>query len=583
MDQGKFGTCVAHAFAQALCEGLKQKYGIACNPDDILSKVTALCPCFYGSDTAKIVEEWNARYGEDGASIVDTSRTWRYNVKVEARMIENLDAACFEMKMAEYMKMRMTCTIRTDEEGHNLHSVALVACMPDGKKMQALNSWGPKELHVLVDAKNFCFAMTFDPTITRAHQGDTTMPRTRMDWPYKTRKEALPSEAAKWLVDMNDGVAATALCTSALYKRGAEAGKILDELVKKDTRKAIAVMDAIKTRKEGAVLVEKMEDCTAARLFHEMGASKAAATMSHMDKKKAGAVLKEIHKATEGAVVKEMNKATEVLENSEMCPNAAAEVLFELDTSEAARFLDQIPASRSALLVRNMGIKRAEEVMAKMTQATRVREEMGASAHDNEFPASCHLNGQDSSAITYLDIDLVGEAGDAQALALKLLREKLQDTEYQHFVVVRYRSTGVDKYLYAATRVFAQKLQRIVLDVQDVKSKGQSWKGESLGKLVASAKKKGEELSGKTYPQVQAEMALISDTMNLSEKVLTRVVNEAKAALQQSPSGGEAGSESSAKRPNLRPLPAWLQTQPAGATAAAKETEVVGTKRKAED
>ena len=36
MNQGKFGTCVAYAFAAALSQGLLNKYGVAANPTFIV-------------------------------------------------------------------------------------------------------------------------------------------------------------------------------------------------------------------------------------------------------------------------------------------------------------------------------------------------------------------------------------------------------------------------------------------------------------------------------------------------------------------------------------------------------------------
>jgi hypothetical protein len=41
LNQGLFGTCTAHALAQALATGLQVKYGVPCRPDVIVEKVEA--------------------------------------------------------------------------------------------------------------------------------------------------------------------------------------------------------------------------------------------------------------------------------------------------------------------------------------------------------------------------------------------------------------------------------------------------------------------------------------------------------------------------------------------------------------
>jgi hypothetical protein len=482
-----------------------------------------------GHDPAKIVEEWNARHKEDGASIEDIARKCRYNVVVDARKIEDFDAACFEMKMAEYMKMFMTCKMKTDTAGHEYHSVALIACMPSGKELQALNSWGPRNVHMEVSDKNFVYAMTFDVRITRV--GDKAKSFKTENF-YKERKRNLPSEAARWLLEMNASTAASVLRRSDTSGMPG-AGAILDAIVEKDLCAALHMLDSINT-KEASRLMCKMQDNAAKMLLDKMGVVKAVAAMNDMESKKAGAVLEK------------MDNPEEIIEG--MCANAAARVLSESSNSWAARLLDQIPVKRAAVVLREMGNCKANDVLRKIGASERVQEEMDRIAHDNGFPASCQLDEKASSAIRYLEVDLA-RFGRCQGRALELLRKASQDKDYRHFVLVGYVA-GKD-YCFAATRTCAEKLQSIAWEIQDAKHKGQCWKGESLGTLIHNARDEGTKL-GKTYAQVQAEMALISDDMLISwVDGVERKLKEAQAATLPIDLTGEV--QSMTPKPDIRP------------------------------
>ena len=163
-----------------------------------------------------------------------------------------------------------------------------------------------------------------------------------------------------------------------------------------------------------------------------------------------------------------------------------------------------------------MGNCKANDVLPEIGALERVQEEMDKIAHNNGFTASCQLDEKDSSAIRCLEVDLA-KFGRSQGYPLELLRKASQDKDYRHFVVVGYRAgkdAGKD-YSFAATRTCAEKLQSIVLEIQDAKHEGQCWKGESLGTLIHNTRNEGTKL-GKTYAQVQAEIALISDDMLIS-------------------------------------------------------------------
>ena len=148
LNQGSFGTCVAYAFAQALQTGLMGKYGVPVNAAELVATVKALCPCWNGHDTERMVEEWNKVHKKENAAIEDVDKKRRYNVRMTSRQVRDFEEAYCETESAENLKMYLLCTIKTNEDGHERHALALAGVfVSEGgeKKMQALNSWGSNE------------------------------------------------------------------------------------------------------------------------------------------------------------------------------------------------------------------------------------------------------------------------------------------------------------------------------------------------------------------------------------------------------------------------------------------------------
>jgi len=172
LNQGHFGTCVAHAFAQALIRGLWWKYNIPCDASTFVTTVKARCPCWNGHRTEQMPRDWNVKHAEEGAAIENVDKTCRYNVRVEFREIHSFEEARCEMQRAEILGMYMPCTITTSADGHNRHSVALTQCYKGTDEMCAVNRWGAKELHLDVTRQNFKLAITFDTIITAATGGN---------------------------------------------------------------------------------------------------------------------------------------------------------------------------------------------------------------------------------------------------------------------------------------------------------------------------------------------------------------------------------------------------------------------------
>jgi len=323
VGMGKHGASAAHAFAHALAMGIQTKFGVACDPKEIVVRVEALCPGWAGHDAEAIVHEWNAKHLEDGASIEDVNHSRRYAVRVEARRVEEFATAYFAMRTAEFLKMPMTCAIRTGAQGDGSGAVALVACMPGGQELQAVNIWSADKVHLSVNAENLSYAMTFDPTITRVSPAGDGMQASQIDEFYKRRKEQLPTKAAKWLADMGAGIASSSLQVTF---DPSEAGGILNRMSALDISYAARVLDLMDAR-TAAEIINKMEYdkiCHAAEMLYEMEDIKAAQVLIEMDS------------------------------ISIMGSSKAAAVLANFDISYAAKVLDLIDVSKAAGMLKNM-------------------------------------------------------------------------------------------------------------------------------------------------------------------------------------------------------------------------------------
>ena len=161
---------MAYAFSSALAQGLLEKYSVVCDAELVVEKVKALCPAWDGHWIDKMAQEWNDKHAESGASIEDTDKSFRYNVKIDFKMIESFTEANEEMKLVDKLRIYMPCTISTNINGHALHAVVLEKRV-SSETMEARNSWGAKQAFVEVSSANFRSAITFDPIITAATRG----------------------------------------------------------------------------------------------------------------------------------------------------------------------------------------------------------------------------------------------------------------------------------------------------------------------------------------------------------------------------------------------------------------------------
>jgi len=167
LNQGGHGTCVGYAVSLVMTTALHEIHGIACDPEKLVEKVKALCPCWEGHETERMLGQWNKKHAKPGAAIEDVDQRQRYNVMVQYTKITSFEEARTEMERQEALKLLMPCTISTGQQGHKLHAVALRGTAPGGK-MEAVNSWGANQSLLEITPANFCYAIRFDPVITAA-------------------------------------------------------------------------------------------------------------------------------------------------------------------------------------------------------------------------------------------------------------------------------------------------------------------------------------------------------------------------------------------------------------------------------
>ena len=159
MNQGSQRTCCAYAFSHSLSQGLLSKYAKATNPQDIVSMIKALCPCWEGHHVERMAAEWNKKHTQDGAQIERLDNKERFRVKLNFQKIENFDEAYRNMEISQAREMYMPCIMQTAPQDHKLHAVALTACIEEGK-MEAFNSHGARDPFLQVTRENFVCCMT---------------------------------------------------------------------------------------------------------------------------------------------------------------------------------------------------------------------------------------------------------------------------------------------------------------------------------------------------------------------------------------------------------------------------------------
>jgi hypothetical protein len=171
LNQGAFGTCVAHAFAVALWYNVREKYGIALSLNRLLGVVLANLPAsaWNGDGLRDAVQRWNQR----GRYVFDTDNKRYYRVRVTYRRLDGIEAAYAEAKRVNGRMLILACiTVRGGS-----HAVAIDRVLTAGFQMRTCNSWGSTEPHLLVTKDNFKYAYTIETHI----DGLLTLTRSYLD------------------------------------------------------------------------------------------------------------------------------------------------------------------------------------------------------------------------------------------------------------------------------------------------------------------------------------------------------------------------------------------------------------------
>jgi hypothetical protein len=177
LNQGSFGTCVGHAFAKCLVDGVLGKYAVPLQIESVLAQVKASCPCWEGTHLEQLSNEWNDNVATNShLYFPDVDNACRYRVRVGVRRIDTIEEAYAETQKIEGVLLLLVC-IATKTDGHGLHAVAVdkpyknscKACRPN--EMRALNSWGATQTFMEVTPANFRYAVALDPLIIEKKKG----------------------------------------------------------------------------------------------------------------------------------------------------------------------------------------------------------------------------------------------------------------------------------------------------------------------------------------------------------------------------------------------------------------------------
>ena len=170
LNQGGFGTCVGHAFAKALTDGLLGKYGVPINVQDILGAAKLKGDCWEGTQLAKMCAVWNDNFEDSWFD--DTDHKCRYRIKVNYQRLDTTEEAYAHMQKVEGVLLMMV-SIKTDTTGHSRHALAVDKPYKKLNEMRGLNSWGATDAFWDVTSTNFNYAVTVEPVILEKKQGKT--------------------------------------------------------------------------------------------------------------------------------------------------------------------------------------------------------------------------------------------------------------------------------------------------------------------------------------------------------------------------------------------------------------------------
>ena len=146
LDQGAFGTCVAHAFAKAFTVGILGKYNVSIDVGKIKDALVTEGNCWEGTHLDKMCEEWNAKFQHKW--FTDISNQCRYRIKAKFKLSKSIEECHAYIKRNQGVLVMMA-GIKTDGHGHQHHAVAVDKAL-NNSVMRGINSWGNRPLIIWV-------------------------------------------------------------------------------------------------------------------------------------------------------------------------------------------------------------------------------------------------------------------------------------------------------------------------------------------------------------------------------------------------------------------------------------------------
>jgi hypothetical protein len=181
-NQGKWGTCAAHAFANAVSSGLMGKYDLAIEREkivDMLLQQPETARVREGIDIKDICVGWNRIMEKPYTWIDDMDKTKIYKFKVTSKIcssttefivdqIDSINDAYQQLFIFQAADIQILTHITTpDDRDHGDHAVSAFLAYDTAPKMRAKNSWGAVEPTLNVTRENFVKCVFLNVVITK--------------------------------------------------------------------------------------------------------------------------------------------------------------------------------------------------------------------------------------------------------------------------------------------------------------------------------------------------------------------------------------------------------------------------------
>jgi hypothetical protein len=203
LNQGKWGTCTAHAFAHAVSSGLMGKYDVPIEREKIvemLKQQPETARVWEGLDIKAICVGWNQIMEKTHIWIDDTNKTNRYKFKVTSKIcssttefvvdqIDNINDVYQELSIFQAAEIQILTHITIPGgRGHTHHAVSAFRVYDTAPNMRAMNSWGAVEPTLDVTRENFVKCIFLNVVVTKKQSSSSDravpeqLPVTTLAW-----------------------------------------------------------------------------------------------------------------------------------------------------------------------------------------------------------------------------------------------------------------------------------------------------------------------------------------------------------------------------------------------------------------